>query len=65
MTREEIIELVWNRMQEHTNIGNATADMGRINESEISLSKAMECKQILNIVCTPAELRKLQEGGKL
>lgn len=55
MNREEIIDFLWKRMLAHDTYSH----------NEASLIKAFECKQILNKICTPAELRKLQEGGKL
>lgn len=56
MTREEIINLIFDRMRFHDN---------KRPLRQVDMTKAFECKQILNRICTPAELRKLQEGGKL
>lgn len=58
MNREEIIKLIWDRMQFHLKDAESTI-------SSAPVVKSFEDKQILNFICTPAELRKLQEGGKL
>lgn len=65
MNREEIIKLIWTRMQSHTDeMEEANRYDFNVN-AEKSFLKSFECKAILNLICTPAELRKLQEGGKL
>lgn len=65
MNREEIIKLIWERKQKHTESMVTASDSELLGMAERWMCRSIECKQILNVICTPAELRKLQEGGKL
>lgn len=55
MTREEIIKLIWDRMQNYNKMLAKHGDEG-------DFTRAYECKAILNLICTAAELRQMQES---
>ena len=65
MNREEIIKLIWERKQTHHDEMVLASDKQNIDGASSHLTRLVEVKRILNLICTPAELRKLQEGQKL